>query len=160
MVNEADQEMKNERYEKVEPLIDKTYTEIINLKSQQTTLNLFYETTTRSVGKIIYKNRYIILSVVLLLIVFFFIYKKAIYKWILQRKINNLELRKKTLKDLIMKTQREYFNEGSISEGTFNIKIKKLAELVRDIERQIPLLQEGLAKIDWENKKLDKPQKS
>ena len=59
-----------------------------------------------------------------------------------------------------MKTQREYFNEGSISEGTFNIKIKKLAELVRDIERQIPLLQEGLAKIDWENKKLDKSQKS
>ena len=160
MINEADQEMKNERYEKIGPLIDKTYTEIINLKSQQTTLNLFYETTTRSVGKIIYKNRYIILSVVLLLIIFFFIYKKAIYKWILQRKINNLELRKKTLKDLIMKTQREYFNEGSISEGTFNIKIKKLAELVRDIERQIPLLQEGLAKIDWENKKLDKSQKS
>ena len=46
-----------------------------------------------------------------------------------------------------MKIQKDYFQEGKIPEGEYNIKTKKYAELIRDIDRQIPLLQEELAKF-------------
>lgn len=152
IMSEIQQEIANERYEKVGPLVDKAYQEIVNQKSRQTTLNVFYESTTRSIGKFIYKNRYMLIGLILLIAIMIVVYKKAIARWLIKRKINKLELRKKTLKDLIMKTQREYFNEGRISEGTFNIKTKKLAELIRDIERQLPLLQEELLKLNWQKK--------
>lgn len=155
MIADVEQEIANERYEKVNSLIDKTYKEIINEKAKFTTFNVFYENTTRSIGKFFNKNKHWILGILIFLILILVFYKKTISKWILKRKINKLELRKKTLKELIMGTQKSYFNEGSISEGTFNIKTKKLAELIRDIDRQIPLLQEELARLEW-NKKEDK----
>lgn len=65
----------------------------------------------------------------------------------MERKIQNLEMRKKTLKGLIMKTQGDYFNSGNMSESAYEIRTKKFAEIVRDIDRQIPLLQEELVKI-------------
>lgn len=157
IISEAEIEIKNERYEKVSPLTKKAYNEITKVKSEQTTLNLFYQTTTRSIGKLLNENKYYILAIVVIFIFVFFIYKKAIYTYIIKRKINGLELRKNTLKDLIMKTQKDYFEKGIISEGAFTIKTKKLAELIRDIDRQVPLLQEELVKISWvKNKNTEK----
>ncbi len=149
LISEAEQEIKNERYEKINSLIDNAYKEIVNTKTKQTTLNIFYETTSRSIKNFIYKNRYILISLSLALIVLFLILRKTIKKLLIKKKIKNLELRKKTLKDFVMKTQKEYFNEGKISEGDFNIRTKKLAELIRDIERQTPMMEEELAKINW-----------
>lgn len=152
-IAEAEQEIKNERYEKVKDLIDLAYNQIVNAKSRQTTLNIFYEATTQSIGKFLDKNKYYLAGFLAFLIAMFLIYKKAVYLWIIKRKINKLELRKKILKELIMKTQKDYFNSGKISEGEFNIKTKKLAELVRDIDKDIPLLQEELAKLSWNKSK-------
>jgi hypothetical protein len=149
IIEEAKLEMSNERYEKVGPLIDRAYKEIITLKSKNTTFNLVYETASKTVGKVLYNARYYILSGILLIIFLLIVYKKTISRWIIQKKIKRLELRKTSLKKLLMDTQRDYFSKGSISEGIFNIKTKKLGELVRDIERQIPLLQEQLAKLSW-----------
>lgn len=153
IINETEREIKNERYEKISPLIEKAYKEIINVKSRQTTLNIFYETTTKSLKKFLYRNWKYLVSAFVFFIIMYFIYKKTILKWIIKRKIKNLELRKNTLKNMIMETQRDYFQHGKISEGVFNTKTKKLAELTRDIDRQIPLLHESLAKLEWKNKK-------
>lgn len=152
IVSEADQEMENERYEKVPNLVDKAYTEIINVKSQQTTLNLFYEATTTGFKKFLYKNRYPIISLIIILLAVFIIYHKAIRKWLIKRKISKLELRKKNLKEMITEVQKAYFERGEISEGIFNIKTKKFAELIRDVDQQIPLLREEIEKINFNKK--------
>ncbi len=152
IIHEIEQEMMNERYEKIGPLVDKAYTEIINVKSQQTTLNLFYESTSRGFKKFLYKNRYIIISFIIIASLLFLIYRQAIRKWLIRKKINKLELRKKNLKDMIMNVQKSYFERGEISEGVFDIRTKKFAELIRDIDRQIPLLQEELEKINLRRK--------
>jgi hypothetical protein len=137
-------EIKNERYENVKPLVDKGYLEIINVKTSSTTLNLFYRSTTRGIKDFFLENWLIIVIVILVILVLFFIYKKTIYRWMIKRKISALERRKNTLKELIMKTQKDYFEKGLISDGNYTSRTKKFAELIRDIERQVPLLKEDL----------------
>jgi uncharacterized membrane protein len=142
-----DDEMKTERYEKVNALADSGYQEIINVKSQSTALNLFYSSTARGLKNFFQKN-WITLSVILgVVIIMLLAYRIKIMKWNIERKINRLELRKQTIKSLIMQTQKEYFEKGNISESLYNIRTKKYAELMRDIERETPLLREELAKI-------------
>lgn len=149
LISEAESELRNERYEKISGLVDNAYRQITNIKSNYNTLNVFYETTTASIGKFIDKNKYYFAGAIIVLAILFFIYKNTLFRWNLRKKIKNLELKKETLKEMIRDTQKSYFEKGSVSEGTFNIKTQKLAELIRDIDRQIPLLQEGLAKLNF-----------
>jgi hypothetical protein len=146
-INSIENEFKSERYENIKPLIDKGYQDITNIKTSSTTLNLFYRATSRSIKDFFIANWTIVLGVLIILIIFFFVYQKTIAKWIIKRKISKLEFRKDTIKELIMKTQRDYFEKGSMSEGNYMIRTKKFAELVRDIERQIPLLREQLMRV-------------
>jgi len=155
VILEIQGEMKDERYEKVAPLVDKAYSEIINVQSAYTALNVFYQSTATGIKAFFgAKNRLfqipnwaVILIFAALFLVTYFIYRIKISIWILNRKIEKLKIRKGTIKNLVMKTQKDYFQTGRISEGDYNIKVKKFAELIRDIDRQIPLLQEELAKL-------------
>lgn len=154
MIIQITDEIKNERYENVPPLIDKTYQEIIDTQSSQTTLNLFYQTTSRGLKVFFERNWKVISIIVAILLILFLIYRMQIIKWMLKRKIAKLELRKKTIKELIMRTQKDYFEKGKMSEVMYSVRTKKFAELMRDIERQIPLLQEELAKVEYKKDKM------
>ena len=46
------------------------------------------------------------------------------------------------------KTQKEYFQKGNISEADYQLRSKNFATLVRDIDRELPLLEEKLIKVD------------
>ncbi len=144
---EIEEEIDSERYERVPELINKAYEEISVVKSSNTKLNLFYKSTTRSFKRFIEKNWIIILVSTLLILLFFLIFNKKIKIFIIERNIKNLELRRKTIQDLMKETQLDYFQKGVISQGNFNLRTKKFAEFVRDIDRQIPLLREDLIKL-------------
>ena len=88
-----------------------------------------------------------------LAILFTIFYRKKIAKYIIKRKIKHFETEKRILKQMTSEIQKSYFQEGKISEGAYNIRVKKFAELIRDIDRQIPLLQEELEKIVHERVK-------
>lgn len=152
IIFEIEGEIKNERYEKVNPLINEAYGEIIKVRSDYTTLNIFYKTVTTNLKKFFYENWISFIVGLIILVILYFVYQNAIRQEIIKWKIDKLELRKRTLKDLIKTVQYEYFNRGKVSEGIYNIKTQKFAELIRDIDRQIPLLQEQLFKI-LKNKK-------
>ena len=153
MIGQIKNEITNERYENVKALVDQTYSEIINVKSSSAALNVFVSYTTTSLKKFILNNWRWMLSVLIILTILFIVYRIRILKWLIQRKIDSLNLRKKTLKELIMKVQKNYFEIGKMSEAEYNIKTKKFAELIRDIDRQLPLLQEELYRF----KRKDKP---
>ena len=147
ILGEIENEIESERYEKVPPLVDKAYQEIVEVQAEQTTLNVFYENTKRGLKRFFEKNWIFLISFIALSIVLFFVYRNGISKWIIKRKIQELKLRRETLKKIIQGAQKDYFQDGKISEGTFNIKTKKIAELIRDIDRQIPMLYEELVKV-------------
>jgi hypothetical protein len=148
IINEIRDEINSERYEKVKPLVDSAYNEIINVKSAYTAVNVFLASTTKSFSRFLLNNWKIISGTLLVLIILFIIYRLRIMRYLINRQIQGLELRKKTIRDLIMRTQKDYFEGGKISEGEYNIKTKKFAELVRDIDRQIPTLREELARLE------------
>jgi hypothetical protein len=57
------------------------------------------------------------------------------------------------LQELIARTQRDYFEKGNIGEDTYNIRINRFGEMIRDINRQVPLIREQLAKVEKVKKK-------
>jgi beta-lactamase regulating signal transducer with metallopeptidase domain len=150
IILEISNEIKDERYENVKSLVEKTYSEIIKVQSENTALNVIYSNTTRSLKLFVINNWKILSSLAIVIIVFLLIYRIKISIWLVNRKMEALKLRKKTIKELVMQTQKDYFQYGKMPEGEYNIKTKKFAELVRDIDRQIPLLQEQLAKLEKE----------
>lgn len=146
MISEIKNEIFSERYEKVKPLVDKTYEEIVNVKAEHAALNLFYKTTTRNIKDFFKDNWIYLVSLLIFLAIFYIVYRKAIRRWRINSKIRNLEIRKKTLKELIQNTQRDYFEKGIMSEGDYTIRTKKFAEMIREVDRDIPLLKEELVK--------------
>ena len=160
IITQIDAEIAGERYDSVPRLIDQGYSEITKVKSEQTALALAYQATTKGIGGFLQANWIMLTSLLILLIAFYLLYRTKISLWILQRKLNNLMLRKDTLKNLMSKTQRDYFQYGSIPESTYRMRIKNFGELVRDIDRQIPLMQKDIAKYSFEKKEYDKLKES
>lgn len=147
IIGEIKAEIRDERYENVPKLIENAYTELANVQASQTALKLFSAATARGLKVFILNNWKVFSTLIILILVLYLFYRVKISIWILTNKIEGLKNRKKTIKELVMQTQKNYFQYGKIAEGEYNIKTKKYAELMRDIDRQIPLLQEELAKL-------------
>ena len=146
-------EFESERYEEANDLAKETYAELINLEGEQTALKLALKTTTQSIKNFLINNWLIILGGLLILLLAFVIFKNRIQYLLTQNKINKLNKELEVLKNLMKKTQKDYFEKGKIPESTYRVRIKKFSELVRDINRQIPLLNEELAKaLEKQNK--------
>lgn len=152
IIEQINAEIVGERYEGVPRLIDQGYTEISKIRSEQTAIALAYRATTRGIGGFVSDNWIMLVSVLVLGLAFYFLYRTKIALWLLQRKLNNLLLRKDTLKGLMSTTQRNYFQYGNIPEATYRMRIKNFGEIVRDIDRQIPLLQKDIARFSFEKK--------
>ncbi len=148
IIFEIEYEIETERYEKVEDLLDKAYNEIVDVRSRHTALNLFYKSTTRGFKDFLVDYWKLFLLVIVVLFILFILYHNTIKKWNIKRTIQGLEIKKRVLKMLIQRVQKDYFEGGDVSERDYNIKTKKFAEMIRDIDRQIPLLREKFIKID------------
>ena len=147
ILEKIEDEIFSERYEKVFPLIDSAYNEIGDVKARHTALVLFYTATTKGL-KSFFMNNWIFFAVFFGGgLIFYIIFRKPILKRMINNKLLKLDLRKKELKKLIQKNQRDYFEKGIISESAFVVKSKRLGEMIRDLDRQIPLLNEQLAKL-------------
>ncbi len=142
----AKQEFYDERYGQSLILIEETYQKISEAESNAAQSKVFYIAASKTLGNFFIKNWWIILSVIAVLLVIYLITKSRIEKFLIKRRIKKLGLEEKVLKELIAKTQKDYFEKGIISEGNYNIKIKKFSELIRDIHREVPLLREELEK--------------
>jgi membrane protein insertase Oxa1/YidC/SpoIIIJ len=147
IILEINNEIRDERYENVPALIDNAYSEISKIQASQTTLGIFYKSTTRNIRTFLYKNWKWLSILIVVLIILYLVFKKRIMIYFIKKKMYYLEIRKNTLKELVMQTQKGYFQDNKISEGTYAIKTKKYAELIRDIDRQIPLLKEEIASL-------------
>jgi len=144
ILNKAKQEFQDERYKKVEGLIEKAYEKISEEQAFSTKVAFFFETTQKNIVTFFMSNWIIITSSAIIIIVFLFLFHGELSKGRIRRKIKKLDIRKDVLNQMIKKLQHEYFELGKISEETYKVKLKKFEELMRDIERRKPLLREEL----------------
>ena len=153
LVNQTAKEIEDERYEKVQPLIEETYEEISRVQEEFSRLNKFYAATSQSFKVLIFEYGKYLLVLLAVLAVLYFIYHVRVRKALINAKIKSLRLRKASLKNLMEKSQKDYFQKGNISEADYQLRSKNFATLVRDIDRQVPLLEEKLIKVDNHNNK-------
>jgi|SRR3989344_4312566 len=147
-VEDARQEIRDERYEKAIEKIPEAEKKIIDAEAEATTMNLFYSTLTRGIKEFIIEN-YIQLGIFIgIILAVYLFYRTRIRRKIIINKIERLYAEKEVLRDLIKKTQKDYFQYGKIPEGIYNIRTKRFAELIRDLDRQIPLLKEELERLN------------
>lgn len=146
IMDEITEEINGERYENVKQLIDDGYSKISSVKTEQTTMVLAYKATSRTIRVIIVDHKVELIVVIIFVIILYVLYKVKIVPMMLNRKLKLLKIRKGSLRKLMGESQKLYFQEGKISESDYRTRIKNYADLVRDIDRQIPLVQAEIAK--------------
>lgn len=138
----AKQEFYDERYEISLEKIEEVYSKISELQALQTKLKAIADA-----GKGLFFRVFVdhwlgwtIFIIVLSLLII--ILQRPVRTWIINRKMDDLKFERDILKGLIQKTQKEYFELGNVPESVYSIRTKKFGELIRDINRRIPLLEE------------------
>jgi len=154
--NSAKTALLDERYEETITLVEDAYEKISELKSFKEKLDAFSDATSQGIidhlkaenvvvslalNKDV-QNWQIYLTLTIIIILSLLWAHSKITIFILKIKISHLESRKDSIRELVARTQTEYFESGKISEATYRTRTKKYGELVRDINRQIPLLRE------------------
>lgn len=142
---EALHEFQAERFDESMAIIKGAYEEISELQATETKVKAMYDATSRGVINFIKRQYKATLTILISLLVIFLLTKKQISILRIKSKIIKLEKRRDKIKELIAQTQQGYFERKEIDETRYHIRTKKYAELVRDINRQIPLLKEQLA---------------
>ncbi|MCB9359326.1 hypothetical protein H6503_05315 [Candidatus Woesearchaeota archaeon] len=145
--DEAFASYRAERYEESLEIIEDTYSKISELEAAETKLRALYDAYSRTFLNFLKKNIWNILITIAVLVILFLVFNKPIRIVIIDRQIQKLEVRAKSVNDLVAETQKEYFDQGSLNESTYHTRIKKYGELLRDIHRQIPLLRERRAMV-------------
>ncbi|MEK6850695.1 MAG: hypothetical protein AABX85_03920 [Nanoarchaeota archaeon] len=154
--NEIEKSFSEERFEDTLSLIDGGYAKISEIQSSQTAFNLYYEATSKTLKKFFEDNWPKMLIIAVLIVIALILSWTMIKKLRIRSKLKNLNLQKATLYGLIKKLQYNYFETKKISEGEFSVKLEHFKEMLRDIDRQIPLLREDLFKIDKNEMKNEK----
>ncbi|MFO7872600.1 MAG: hypothetical protein R6U26_03065, partial [Candidatus Undinarchaeales archaeon] len=156
LYTEAVEAFESERYGEADALISETYDKISEVEATTTKIRAFYEASTKTLRGFLERNWEILLTVVVFSIIAGLILKNRISIMLLERHIRHLELEKETIYDLIKNVQRVYFDEQDMSESEYLTKIKKFKQIIRDINRQIPLLKTELEKKKGTFSKLKK----
>lgn len=141
-------EFEVERYEESLKRIDQAYAKISELEALQTKVKAFYEATSRTVANFLSENWRMIVGAIAVVAIVAILGYGWFTRLIIKRKIMDLELRKESVRGLMADAQKEFFERGETSEASYQIKMKKYGELLRDINRQIPLLNEELAMLE------------
>ena len=161
--NNIQKSFSEERFEDTINLIDLSYTKLNNIKASQTATRVFLENTSKTLKNFLINNWKKLISLkfyeslyfyIIVIIILTIIFWKTITRLKIRARIYNLALQRDTLLNQIKKLQGEYFKTKNISETEFYSKIDRFKEMIRDIDRQIPLLKEGLIKANEKSKNL------
>ena len=159
----AEIDIQSERYEEAKIKIEQAYKKIADLEAAQTRSRVVLSATKSLGQRLLEEWKIVLIGIITAAIIIAASYDRIIV-FLLRRKIENFEAERKTLEGLIRETQENYFGKGKLAENTYHINIGKFGEMIRDIERQLPLLREQLeehhswwAKIGGGKPKLPQP---
>ena len=141
-----------ERFEETITLVDEGYKRLSEIEASQTTVRLFYSTTTKTLKTFFIENWKKLTIFIIIILILVLIFWKPLIRFRINFKLHRLELRKQAINELIKKMQFSYFRTKSMSEIEYSVKLEKFKEITRDINREIPALKEDLLKLDKLNK--------
>lgn len=143
----AQESFRAERYEEALLRIEDTKNQISEMESLETKLKVWSLATSRTVATVLKENARFLITFFGTIILAGIIFYAPIRRFLIKRQLVNLEIREKSVRNLIADAQKNYFDKQTLNESTYHIKVKKYGELLRDIHRQIPLLREKYAMV-------------
>jgi hypothetical protein len=146
LIGEMQFEFDSERYDEAYAIAKEAYSRLIDIEGQYTALNLAYKTTTQTLKSFFVNNWLVILIVLGSALIIYLILHNRIKIFLIKHNLIKLAREAEVLEELIKTSQRDYFENNKMSETTYRIRVKKFSDLMRDINRKIPLLKEQLAK--------------
>jgi SHS2 domain-containing protein len=147
MFLEAEKEFIDERYEFATKKIDATYEKIIELQGVQAKANAAYEATRKNLVNFLIDYQIQIGLIIIIPLIVYLLFRKQFNLNSLNGKINNNKFEVEVLKNEIKKAQEIYFVEGKIPEGEYSIKVKLYGDKIRELNRNIALLEEEKEKL-------------
>lgn len=144
---------RGERFETAAEEVDATREAVSNARAVSTRVQAFSEAARGDIASFVDRNRWTLLGGLLLLAVVTVGGYRELHAYRLLKRKERLEHRKAVLEDLIAESQQAYFEEGEIAEETYRTRMDRYGEMVRDINRQIPVIEEELAEgrtvVQW-----------
>ncbi len=146
-LRQAQADFAAERYEQVSASVQSGYEQLNKAQLSTSVLTAIYESSTRTIGGFIERNWQSILATLVILIALIAVFYRQIRIYLAKNKIKDLETEKDIVSSLIKRAQKDYFEKKTLAEGAYHIKVKRFGEIIRDINRQIPILKEELEMI-------------
>ena len=135
------------RFEEAKTLIDQSYSAINSAESEAIRSKTLVESTRKNIESFLRDNWQAILACFAAGALIIFAFQKRIRRFAVSSKMNSLMHEKEVLQGMLRKLQRDYFEAGTVNEMSYRIKTKKFGDLIRNINRQLPLLKEELKRI-------------
>lgn len=146
ILQRAKREFYYENYDEADKLIDEAFTKISDMEAKQTILKTRYEVTKNAIIGFVEKNRILVVTTFISLILVIIISYKVIQKMKVKKELENLNLEKKSIEDLIENTQKRRYKQDIMSKRSYNIAMSKYKTRLREIEKTILLLQKKTGK--------------
>ncbi len=147
ILNSAKIEFKEERYDNAIKLLAQIEPKIDEIKSENNLVKTIYRAGKETTLNFI-KEHYIaiIISFTVLIIIFLLSYNRVMVI-ILNKKIDDMNIEKEVLDDLMRKSQSDYYSKVVIPKKTYDIKINAYKERMLQIKQQMPVVEARLEKL-------------
>lgn len=159
LIQEVKQEIDNERYEKVPPLVEEGYQIISDMVKNYSTLNRFYQNATLGIVTFFKSSWKEIVITCWSLFILFLVFKRPVKKWLIKERLKNLQVRKLALEEYFKGVQKNYFDGKGISQRDYLVRGGNYSNFVLEIDRQVAILNEKLEKLEKQDKKEKKVKK-
>ena len=147
LVADAAQEFKDGRIDRAKTLISQAYDEVSKAEAQAVHSRTLGESARRTIENFLTDNWRTIAYVAAAAAVMFFLFQKQIRKVLVSARLNALIRERGVIGSMLKKLQMDYFEKKSVTELTYRVKTKKYGDIIRNINRQLPLLKEELKRI-------------
>ena len=144
---QAKREFADGRFEEARRLINSAYDKITQAESEATRSKALLESTRRTLQVFLEENWQKILLIISAVAIISFVFQKQIRRFLINAKMRALTAERGVLESMIKQLQKEYFESGKVNELSYHIKTKKFGDLIRNINRQLPMLKEDLKKL-------------
>jgi predicted transcriptional regulator len=141
---EARAEFYNERYDNVKGKVDAVYQKISEQQALNTKVAAMLDASRKNIVGFFEANWMYLLSAAIVIVVIVSVTANRFLRYRITKKMRTLNMEKVVITELMKDTQRMYFEQAKISDDMYKVRIDKFEELMRDIDRQLPLLREEL----------------
>ncbi|MCX6770840.1 MAG: hypothetical protein NTX79_02180 [Candidatus Micrarchaeota archaeon] len=147
LVADAAQEFRDGRIDKAKALIIQAYDEVTNAEFQAVHSRTIGESARRTIENFLADNWKTIVNLAAAALILFFLFQKQIRKALVSARLKSLIRERAVIESMLKSLQKEYFEKKSVTELTYRVKTKKYGDIIRNINRQLPLLKEQLRRI-------------